>query len=226
MNKELTAQEHRYMELRHMLEGAYKLMSNLEVENADNIVNFRGPAFVCPPHQFSIDFLGICVGINRFMKIVYKKQDVFRQFQLATLMAMYGGGIPVNGKGNFLEKIYKAFDQNQIALIFPEGDQNLGNKAVARGKNIITMAKNYQRRNRLLGIEKPEAAIIPVGMEYIESPVRIPWKMKIPTPFATRLIVRVGEPIFPSDHPDLKMDNYMKIIANLSNRPYAPDLEK
>ena len=228
MTKEqLVGERHRYMELRHMLEGLFRSMSHLKVEGQEHLAKFQGPAILCAPHWCAVDFVGTGVATDRFLKFTYKKQAQASTGALGTWMAMYAGGIPINDGRKFYREVFEAFDEDQIIFIYPEGDTNLGKPAI--GKSLVDLVKitrAYERHNERLNKKRPEVAIIPSGLEYILPPVKIPWPVTTPIPWATRLVVRFGEPIYPNEHPDMDMDDYMRIIAKLSNRPYAPDLAK
>ena len=228
MTKEQSiGEQHRYMELRHMLEGLFRSMSHLKVEGEEHIANFNGPAILYSPHWCAVDFVGTGSAIDKFLKFTYKKQHNASTGALASWMAMYAGGIPVNDGRKFYQDVFEAFDENQIVFIYPEGDVSLGKPAVGKPLvDLVKITKAYERHNKRLSKKKMEVAIIPSGLEYILPPVKIPWPATTPIPCATRLIVRFGEPIYPSEHPDISMDDYMRIIAKLSNRPYAPDLAK
>lgn len=246
-SERVAAQIHRYMELRYMLEEIFRNMSNLRVEDYENLAKVKGPTILYAPHQFSMDWLGIGVAVEDFLRITYLDQidDKREIWDLATWMGRYAGGIKVNNPLSSMRKILKALGRDEKILVFPEGVKGVGGLAVgsAINNNVVEIPYLFDRCKKV-GEQKPEIPLIPVGLEYIESPSRRPWPkidieiptpwgthlkarlgdLNIPTPWATRLTVRFGEPIYTSEHPDWEMDNYMKIVADLSNRPFVPDL--
>lgn len=224
MEREIIASQiHWYMEFKHGLEGLYRNMSGMNVEDYENFSKVEGPAIVYAPHKYSVDFLSIGIAVEGFLRFTYEDRGNEAIWDLATWMARYAGGIKVNNPISFVREAVKALDRGEKVLVFPEGDKNLGKMAVEKAKSdlIIDIPNLYHRRSRRFECP-PEVPFIPVGLDYREPPVKIPWRMNIPPPWATHLIVRFGEPVYPSQHPEWNMDDYMRIIARLSNRPYAP----
>lgn len=210
-------------------------LANLEVEHRERLKNFRGPAFFIPPHETSLDFVLALRAAKRPARGVYKEQKWYTPGYLTTVMGKFGGGIPIKADESgrmkpssareFIVRVYEAFDRDELVVTFPEGDGNQGKLAVARSiVDLPKMARNYENGQKSSGDERQKVAIIACGIEYKRAMNR-PWPIKIDIPLATRVIVRFGEPIYPSDHPEFTMDYYMREIAKLSNRPYGPDLE-
>lgn len=241
------AQVHRYMELRHMLMGLFASMANLQIEDYENYREVEGPKILYAPHRFSMDWLGVGVAVEDFLRITYIDQidNKGRVYDLATWMGRYVGGIKVNNPLSSIRGILKSLDRGETVLVFPEGVKGPGGLAVGRAlnDNVLEIPNLFEKRKKT-GSQKSEVPLIPVGLKYVESPSRRPWPkididiptvgihlkvklgdLNIPTPWATDLTVRFGEPLYTSEHPDWGMDHYMRIVADLSNRPYGPDLE-
>lgn len=222
-----TVYRHRTMAMRHMLEGAFRRMSHLEVEGLENIADFKDPAIVYSPHPFYTDFLGVSIAIGKPIIPTYEKQKFTSPGIVGTLTAMYVGGIEIKENmtiaeaKKFLAQVYEAFDENQWVFIHPEGSNNHYKREVSGNvADLVKITRSYQNHCKREKRERPEVALIPVGEEYK------PWpRGKLPPPWATELTVRIGKPIFPSEHSNWTMDDYMRIIARLSGRDYAPDVE-
>lgn len=221
----VAAQVHRYMELRHMLEGMFRSMSNLKIEGYENFTGVVGPAIVYAPHRYSVDWLSICVAADQFLRATYKDQGKIAVWDLATWMGRYAGAIPVNGSGNFLKKVFSAFDRGEKVLMFPEGEKSIGKNTVGRAlsQRIKDWPASYQKLTKHPECQIREIPLIPVGLDYVKPPSRRPLPLNIPTPWATHLTLRFGEPIYPSEHPEWSMDDYMRRIAELSCLEFAPD---
>jgi len=242
--------ERRFRFLHNLLADATRIMSNWEVHGIENISNQEGPVCVCAPHYSAIDLTEILTLTGQHMVPVYKRQEPGTPGYLGTRLAEHIGGIEtpkgnVNDQENiddnnsskkialsnyrkFQDEIFKAWDKNRWVFIHPEGDKNHRQPMVSKPIFDLTkFIRRYEMRNEAIGIIRPEVAIVPIGLEYIEPTIQVPgWRLTTPFPFATKTIFRFCEPIYLSEHQDWTMDSCMRLLAKLSNRPYAPDIEK
>ncbi|MCX7845534.1 MAG: 1-acyl-sn-glycerol-3-phosphate acyltransferase [Dictyoglomaceae bacterium] len=117
-----------YKELTLFFRVLLKCLYKLEVKGLENIPK-KGPAIIAPNHESSLDILVVTSVIPRLVKALGKIERF--QYPIWGRVAKFLGGIPVtreHPEKSAIIKVFKALDEGNILVIFPEGTRKIINK--------------------------------------------------------------------------------------------------
>ncbi|MEN2984230.1 MAG: lysophospholipid acyltransferase family protein [Dictyoglomaceae bacterium] len=117
-----------YKELALLFRILLRSLYKLEVKGLENIPKM-GPVIIAPNHESSLDILAVASVVPRLVKALGKIERF--DYPIWGRIAKFLGGIPVtreHPEKSAILKVFKALDEGNVLVIFPEGTRKFSNK--------------------------------------------------------------------------------------------------
>lgn len=117
-----------YKELALIFRALLKCLYKLEVKGLENIPK-KGPAIIAPNHESSLDIIAVASVVPRLVRALGKIERF--EYPIWGRIAKFLGGIPVtreHPEKSSIVKVFKAIDEGNILVIFPEGTRKITSK--------------------------------------------------------------------------------------------------